>query len=280
MRNYQAISLKHLVMIAVTFCLFQSSCAATTSLHVAKYDGDGSTVLNETDVTYVWMGENLPVRGDGVTRYYLQGPVFLDDPDSGKEEMLRWNPEEDRNIIEKDLGAVKGTYVRELCDLVGGMQQDDVLVVKAVDGFSREFSYRNVYEPPDRQGPMVISWWSADEGYVPNYVHGMRLVFLADNSTNPWRIHALGVWDWHESAEERYWYYYRQGEEKYPTTTGLSVQYVSELTIRPDEIETPASRDTTPQIPTQPVRESLSLLSGILALCGAIGIHQRGRRLQ
>ncbi len=53
---------------------------------------------------------------------------------------------------------------------------------------------------------------------------GMRLVFFADNSTNPGGIHAFGNYDWHESAASEYWYYYREGDEKYPTTTGSRVQ--------------------------------------------------------
>lgn len=261
------------------FTLIPASFAATTSLHLAKYTGDGMTVLNETDVSFEWMEENLPVYGDGITHYYLQGPVFdVDDPDPSKEELLRWNPEENKNVIEKDLGAVKGTRVRDLCELVGGMQQGDILVVKAVDGFSRDFSYRNVYEPSPRQGPMVIAWWSAEEGYVPNYVNGMRLFFLADTSSNPWGIHAMGAWDWHESAEEQFWYYYRQGDEKYPTTTGLSVQYVSALSIRPVYSETSPLHETTPKAPTQPVEEPLSLLSGILALGVVLGVYcSRGK---
>ena len=40
-----------------------------------------------------------------------------------------------------------------------------------------------------------------------------------------------GTTDWHESAAPEYWYYYRQGDEKYPTTTGLSVQSVSDILI-------------------------------------------------
>ena len=69
---------------------------------------------------------------------------------------------------------------------------------------------------------MVIAWHHDAEGYVPEYRTGMRLIFFADNSTNPWGIHAFGNYDWHESAAPEYWYYYRQGDEKYPTTTGLS----------------------------------------------------------
>ncbi|MDD4137291.1 MAG: PEGA domain-containing protein [Methanoregula sp.] len=44
--------------------------------------------------------------------------------------------------------------------------------------------------------------------------------------------HVFGNFDWHESAAEEYWYYYvGSGGERYPTTTGLSMKYISELRI-------------------------------------------------
>lgn len=205
--------------------------ATTTSLHIQKIGADGKTILAEKTVDYRWMEQNLPVEGDGTVHYYHQGPVFVDDPDPAVEELLRWNQPEDRNVREKDMGAVKGTNLPDLTDLVGGMSPGDTVRVKADDGFSRTFAYENVYNPPPRQGPMVITWFRADDGYVPDYVTGMRLVFFADNSTNPWGIHAFGNWDWHESAAPEYWYFYIQGNERYPTTTGLSVQSVSEITV-------------------------------------------------
>lgn len=278
MKPFQRIHTTCLACTLFLLFLFPSALAATGSLHIVKYAADGETVLNETDVTCGWMEENLPVFGDGVTHYYLQGPVFVDDPDPGKEEMLRWNPAEDVNVREKDLGAVRGTGVKDLCELVGGMRQGDILTIKAVDGFKREFPYRNVYEPTTRQGPMVISWWTKDEGYVPAYTQGMRLVFFADNSTNPWGLHAMGAWDWHESAEGQYWYYYRQGEEKYPTTTGLSVQYVSALQIKPGNTTLPARDGTEPPRTTGMVEEPLSLFAGIVAIVTISGLEHARRK--
>jgi len=79
---------------------------------------------------------------------------------------------------------------------------------------------------------MVITWYHDEDGYVPDYYSGMRLVFFADTSTNPYGIHAFGVWDMHECFDEEYWYFY--GGE-YPTTTGLSVQYISEILIYSEE---------------------------------------------
>ena len=190
-------SIMHRAIIALCLLLAlaaPAAMAATTELHVVRYAADGVTILNETTVDYTWLEENLPVQGDGVTHYYHQGPVFEGD---------KWNPEEDTNVLEKDMGAVKGTDLKDICDLVGGMKEGETVRIKASDGLSRVFPYRNVYEPEPRQGPMVITWYHDEDGYVPDYYSGMRLVFFADTSTNPYGIHA-GVWDMHECFDEEY----------------------------------------------------------------------------
>jgi hypothetical protein len=229
--------------------------AATTSLHIQKID-DRGRIQSDKNVDYVWIEANLPVLGDGVTHYYHQGPVFADTPDD------RWNPMEDRNILEKDMGAVKGTDLKDLCDLAGGMVPGDTVSLKAADGFSKIFAYQNVYNPSPRQGPMVITWYKEDEGYVPDYRTGMRLVFFADTSVNPWGVHAFGNQDWHESADSSYYYFYVQGKERYPTTTGLSVQDVSEITIisRNTEVVLQGTPSAT-QAPSEPIVLISALLS-------------------
>lgn len=245
--------------------------ASTTEIHVVKYAADEFTILAEKTVDYRWMEENLRVYGEGFTHYYHQGPVFVDDPDPVKEEELRWNPAEDTNVQEKDMGAVKGTNAKDLCNLVGGMSPGDTVKIRAADGFVKEFAYRNVYCPHPRQGPLVVTWWKADAGYVPDYREGMRLVFFADTSSNPWGVHAFGNWDWHESADEQYWYFYRQGDQEYPTTTGLSVQYISDILIYPGipaQAEPPRmTTHNSQEAPAQP-GFSFHVIMGALAAGG------------
>jgi hypothetical protein len=212
-----------ILVLCILLALAAPVTAATTELHVVRHAADGVTVLEETTVDYTWLEQNLPVQGDGRTHYYHQGPVFEGDP---------WNPGEDVNVKEKDMGAVKGTDLADICDLVGGMREEETVRIRAADGMSREFPYRNVYEPEPRQGPMVITWYKADEGYVPDYYSGMRLVFFADTSSNPDGLHAFGVWDMHECFDSDYWYFFQPG---LPTTTGLSVQYVSDVIIYSEE---------------------------------------------
>lgn len=242
------------IILAITLAI-QGASAASDTIRIQKISPDGTTVMSERTVDFRWMESNLPVYGDGVTHYYHQGPVFVGDVDD------RWNPAEDTNVREKDMGAVKGSSLRDLCNLAGGMTPGNTVRVKAQDGFSKTFPYDIVYHPSSRQGEPVITWFRADEGYVPDYATGMRLVFLADNTTNPWAFHIFGNEDWHVSAPEEYWYYYVQEGERYPTTTGLSVQQISEITIL----------DTNPPPGSSPRSSSTSAIPlSIWSVMGAI----------
>lgn len=250
-RPAAVIALALCLLIAMTAGLPRAASAAapTTTITVKKLAADEQTVLLEKTVEYRWLmdPDNIPVLGDGATHYYHQGPVFVDDPDESTEQVLRWNPGEDTNI--KDMGALKGTNVRDLCELVGGMAPGDRLRVRASDGFSKTFAYGNVYQYSAREGPMVICWYK--DGQYPDcgYREGMRLVWFADTSTNPWNKHVFGNWDWHSAAAEECWYYFHSGSERYPTTTGLSVQCVSELIIYSTE---PATETPPAQPPDDP----------------------------
>ena len=86
-----------------------------------------------------------------------------------------------------------------------------------------------------REGPIGICWYK--DGTYPDsgYTEGMRMIWFADTSTNPWGIHAFGNYDWHEAADPEYWYYYQSGGESYPTTTGISGMYVNRIYIYSDD---------------------------------------------
>ncbi|MGI9952715.1 hypothetical protein V3F56_10180 [Moorellaceae bacterium AZ2] len=200
----------------------------TTSVQVVKYAADKQTVVVVKQVDYRWMEANLPVYGDGKTHYYHQGPVFEGD---------KWDPTRTKNL--KDKGAVKGTNIKDLCELVGGMTPDDEVVISASDGYYMKFGYQNLYQPPDRQGPIVLCWYNGEEveagerqgkGYVPDYFTGMRLVFMprVPNSDGKY---VFGNIDMKECmTDEKYWYYY---ENLYPSTNGLSAKWVKEIAIYP-----------------------------------------------
>lgn len=197
----------------------------TISVRVVKYAADHKTVVAEKQVDYRWMEANLPVHGDGKTHYYHQGPVFEGD---------KWDPTRTKNL--KDKGAVKGTDLKDLCDLVGGMAPGDEVVVSAPDRYYVKFGYRNVYAPPDRQGPIVLCWYNGEEvqtgerqgrGYVPDYFAGMRLVFMP-KVPNAEGKYVFGNQDMKECFDENYWHYY---ENLYPSTNGLTVKWVNQVAV-------------------------------------------------
>lgn len=240
------------IMLITAFTLVtaapQPAAAATTSVTITKYDSDRTTILEQKTVTWQELaagllsdGTTMPIMGDGITHYYHQGPVFIDDPDEATEQLLRWDPEETTNWDTKDMGALRGTAFTDLCNLVGGMSEGDDLQVRASDGWYKYFAYENVYQYPSSTGPMVLCWEKNGLTPLTGYNEGMRLVWFAeatykDYTTSivglpPGYYHVFGNWDWHEAAAEEYWYYYMQGSEKYPTTTGLSGQVVQYLNI-------------------------------------------------
>ena len=185
----------------------------TTEVHITKYASDETTILTETTVSYQWMETNLTVQGDGATEYFHQGPIFEGDP---------WDPAETLNL--KSKGIVKGTNVKDLCELAGGMSPGDEIGIIASDGFSKRFGYENVYSPQPGQGPMVLCWYK-DGVNVPDYAEGMQLAFFADD-------HIFGNWDMHECVAPEYRYNY---SDDYPSSNGLSVRYISDIAIYSNE---------------------------------------------
>ncbi len=214
--------------------------AATTQLHIVKYANDGNTILNETTKTYPWMEANLPVLGDGITHYYSQGPTFNDSD--------VWDNAEWQNVDTRDWGAVKGSDLRDICDLVGGMSTGETVKIKASDGFSKTFPYEYIYTPNPRQGAMGITWYRADQGYVSSYSDGMRLVMFAGAKTNTygWNTsgwHVFGNADMRDCWAPGYWYNY---SNTWPSSGGVSVKTVSDIIIYSHQLPTATITVTSP----------------------------------
>ena len=239
------------ILIAIlVICIFTGVVsAATTEITIEKYTADGS-LINTTTVDYQWMEANLPVVGDGNIHYYLQGPVFEGDI---------WDPTESVNI--KDMGALKGTAVKDLCDLVGGASVGDTITFIASDGLKKTFPQKYIYSPEPAMGTIFLSWYSKEDGYVPEYYTGMRLMFTGDTSLNPSGYHVFGVADEKATMDEQDWYYY---SGKYPTTTGLSVQNVETISIISSVPATTQPTTTTTQSP------SFGVLICVFGMLGAV----------
>jgi hypothetical protein len=218
-----------IVLLLIMVCAESVFAGPTTGLRLIRFGADGSSVLAERTVDYRWLESNLPVLGDGVTHYYHQGPVFVDSKTG------QWDPNETTNF--KDRGSVKGTDLKDLCNLIGGMDAGDAVMVHAADGYHVEFGYPNVYTPASRQGPMAICWYNGEDaptgerqgtGFPPDYFVGMRLVFFADTSGNTEGKHVFGNWDMHEVMPNESIHLF---DNLYPSTSGYNVKWVDEIRI-------------------------------------------------
>ena len=227
---------------AAVFSVPTAAAGPTTSIHIIKYASDGTTVLNQTTIDWTTMQSTLPVHGNGTTHYYMQGPTFLPGD--------LWNANETINL--KDRGAVMGTDLKDLCNLVGGMSPGDTVQVKASDGWSLDgaLPYSNVYNPVDAQGPVVLCWYTkgtgldgisyTDGAYVPTFAEGIRLAFMP-RVPNSAGLYVFGDYDMQQCLPSSCWHYFYSGGTLYPSVNGLSGQYISEVDIY----------STTPA-PTQP----------------------------
>lgn len=199
------------------------TAAGTTSLHIVRYAADGITVENETTVSVAMMESTLPVQGDGATHYYTQGPTF--DPDN------LWDPDEICPADSlKDKGALKGTDLKDLCELVGGADHGDTIEIRATDGYGGTFDYENIYTPVPRQGPMVICWWK-DGQYAGTWTDGMLLAFFTTVPRTSDGKLIFGHQDMHDCLPEANWHFYYEGSIQYPSTHGLYTKYVGEISI-------------------------------------------------
>jgi hypothetical protein len=235
---------------------------ATTSVHVVKYAADGM-VLAETTKTYEWLRDNLPQQGDGKIHYYHQGPIFEGDV---------WDPTETENL--KDKGAVKGTALRDLCDLVGGMSPGNEIMVKAVDGWHTEFAYETIYEPMDMQGIITLCWYNGEdalfgerygEGYPGSYYTAMQIVFLA-GTTNVNGSYVFGNSDMKVCLpNEKYQHFY----EGLPSTNGLSGKWICEVAIFSGEAPVTPGEKLTAE-PTDEESSQLPLIPIGIGVAGVI----------
>jgi hypothetical protein len=191
------------------------------------------------------MEKNLPKHGDGVTHYYLQGPTF--DPDN------LWDPDETLSITFKDKGAVMGTSIRDLCDLVGGMAPGDEVLMHSTDNWTIKFKYANIYEPQERQGIIALCWYNGEEakegerygeGYSGNngYRTALQIVVMA-GTTNAEGKYVFGNADMQAvmPPEEGYSHFYQDSEGFWPSTNGLSGKWIDGIFIYPT--------GTAPEIP-------------------------------
>jgi len=188
------------------------------SIRIVRYASDGVTVVEETTRTVQWMEENLKIYGDpGGVWLRFQGPTF--NPDD------LWNPAEDINPGKVD-EVVKGTAIKDLCDLVGGAAEGSEIELIASDGYKTAFNYTNVYTPLERQGEAIVAWWTERQGYVPDYSDGPRLFYNTPDGI-------FGADDMRACLAEPYWHYYWADKIQYPSAAGVSNKNIATIAIKP-----------------------------------------------
>ena len=260
-----------ILCILVLFCFIAVAPvnAYTTEVTVRRYATDGLTPISEVTKTYQWLEANLPVYGDGNTYYYFQKPIFENewevnynvsfpeyrtDWPGGVQPV--WNASEEKwdrfynstthtyEVNERvnynnNLGKLKGTDVKDLCDLVGGLPSGKTARMVASDNAYKDIPYSAIYSPTTKLGPFVLTWWSVDasesgatSGYTgPDYTNGMRTTFFSDTSRNPYGKHISGLGDMAEGLPSEYWYYFSSGGIDYPSLGGWTLKYVDRVYV-------------------------------------------------
>ena len=80
----------------------------------------------------------------------------------------------------RDVGVYRGIKISDLIQFVGTMKPSDILMVKASDGYSQNYTYSNVYPNASEysyQGDMILAF-SYNGTLVPNYADGYRIMFV------------------------------------------------------------------------------------------------------
>jgi DMSO/TMAO reductase YedYZ molybdopterin-dependent catalytic subunit len=83
----------------------------------------------------------------------------------------------------RGVGVYVGAKMSDILALVGGMTEDNILIVNASDGYEQTFAYDNVYPNADEyaiQGDMVLAY-SYNGTVIPEYEDGPRLMFLPED---------------------------------------------------------------------------------------------------
>ncbi|NYT11209.1 MAG: hypothetical protein GKC03_01500 [Methanomassiliicoccales archaeon] len=83
----------------------------------------------------------------------------------------------------RDKGNYTGVLIADLIELVGGMNVNDTLRVKSIDGYYQDFCYGNVYPNStwlSIQGPFILAY-SFEGEMPPEWDEGFRTAFLPED---------------------------------------------------------------------------------------------------
>lgn len=197
----------------------QSEQKEIPQIHIVKYETDGKTIINETTVDYQWMEDNLEVIGDGKTTYKYEG--ITNNPED------LWNSNQSFSNGFKIESAVKGTLLRDLVNLVGGMEPGTLVKLVASDGYETKLGYPSVYPNPaalDLAGDPFLAFAKGDK-VVPDFKEGYQLFFTGGDDQ------VFSNWDMHETMDSNHWHYYWESGVQYPSAGGLAAKYIETIEV-------------------------------------------------
>jgi hypothetical protein len=176
--------------------------------------------VNEQSIALTPEMERWPTLS-GTVRY--QGPVF-------SPEEPNWKPAH----------SYTGIPLSALVDALGGMGEEDLLSVIAVDGYHKELPWAVVYGDSPLGSPILA--FAQDGVLVPDWQEGPMLVFLTEDGevSNEDQLSALG-----ELA------HYFQDK---PSATGLMVKAVTWLVVNWD-----GTRENLPEVGLWPPEATLTV---------------------
>ncbi len=133
------------------------------------------------DLRFVVVKVEMELEAETVLVASRLGNITLDHSELAEMDVVEGNGSY-QNVLGnwRDPGAYTGVRIADLLELVGGMEEDDVLRIESDDGYYQDFCYGNVYPNASWysiQGNMVIAF-AYDQASIPSWQDGPRVAFL------------------------------------------------------------------------------------------------------
>lgn len=195
--------------------------ASEQGIVVITYSFDGKEIVSETEISFEEINSTMTSVGDpGGVELSFQGPTFK--PDN------LWDEDATLNVDNLKTRVI-GVPVREILEYAGISENIENITFVADDGFSKKLPVENVFSVPDDQGEVILAYWNADEGLLPEE-SGYRIYFNAPDGL-------YSNTDMKNTLPEEYWHFFMNTADNtaYPSAKGLSVAKVVEIHVQLSE---------------------------------------------
>lgn len=163
--------------------------------------GAGISLYADTDSGGIYHYLNVTINSEGI----LVEPVLLETPVLQRDTITIQGSDESVTLSIQDLknlptieefssfqnqydnwrgqGVYHGVKISVLLELIGGIASNQRLRVSAIDGFSQDFAYCNIYPNTtwyEYQGDMILAF-AFNESIVPDWSNGLRIVMIPED---------------------------------------------------------------------------------------------------